>query len=97
MRWAVLLSILVLVLGAAPAMGVPAEMSKTPASEKPFMHAGGGDSNTPSTCEREARTDADATSNNNAGNRLDSISTIFSVSCYFSASQMVRLLLIKGG
>jgi lysyl-tRNA synthetase class I len=42
MRWAVLLSILVLVAGAVPAMGAPAEMSKKPASEKPFMHAGGG-------------------------------------------------------
>jgi len=42
MRWAVLLSILVLVAGAVPAMGAPAEMSKKPSNEKPFMHAGGG-------------------------------------------------------
>jgi hypothetical protein len=42
MRWAVLLSILVLVAGAVPAMGAPAEMNKTSTSEKPFMHAGGG-------------------------------------------------------
>ena len=42
MRWAVLLSILVLVAGAVPAMGVPAEMSKKPNNEKPFMHSGGG-------------------------------------------------------
>jgi len=42
MRWAVLLSILVLVVGAVPAMGVPAEINKNPASEKLFMHAGGG-------------------------------------------------------
>ena len=42
MRWAVLLSILVLVAGAVPAMGVPAEMSKKQGNEKPFMHAGGG-------------------------------------------------------
>jgi hypothetical protein len=42
MRWAVLLSILVLAAGAVPAMGTPAEMNKKPASEKPFMHVGGG-------------------------------------------------------
>jgi len=36
----------------------------------------------PPTCEREARTDADTTSNNNAGNRLeDSIFTIF---CFYT-------------